>query len=140
MTNKTTNYNNSFSEHSSSSFSPIKKKTGKFSAYAIGVLIVLLLCAISFTVAYVSATKANAASKVPNTVSVTYEVKNLFYTVETGDTISYIASQYIGDYPGTFIEYQDLICEENGIKNPNRIAEGDVLRIPVYTEYAVANN
>ena len=139
MTNNTMHNNNSYNGHISSSFSPKKKKTGKFSTYAIGILAVLLLCAISFTVAYVSATKANAASKAPNTVRITYEVENLFYTVENGDTISYIASQYIGDFPGTFIEYQDLICEENGIKNPNRIADGDVLLIPIYTEYAVAN-
>lgn len=138
MTNNT-NYNNSYSGHSSSSFSQKKKKTGKFSTYAIAFLSVLLLCTISFTVAYVSATRANAASKATTTARTTYEVQTVFYTVEKGDSISYIASQYIEDFPGSFLEYQQLICEKNGIMNPSRISEGDVLRIPVYTEYAVTN-
>ena len=63
-----------------------------------------------------------------------YDVEYVTYTVEVGDTLSYIAEIHIGEYPGSFSEYMDLIASENGITNPSFIREGQKIVVPVYTE------
>lgn len=62
-----------------------------------------------------------------------YDVEFIYHEVEVGDSISYIAEKYIGEYPGTFEEYQSLICSENGLKNRHYIVVGDTIKVPIYT-------
>ena len=65
-------------------------------------------------------------------LEVNYVVDYDLHWVEPGDSISYIAELYIGDYPGSFDEYMRLIRKTNNCSNNIRV--GDCLKIPVYTK------
>ena len=69
-----------------------------------------------------------------------YVIEYVYHTVSVGESISYIAEKYIGDYPGSFEEYQSLILGVNSISNPNRIWVGDVIKVPIYKEVVTFTN
>ena len=112
------------------SYGSSKRKEIKF--LAIGFLIACVIFAIALA-CWVATNQDNKISA----LEINYNIDYVYHIVEPGDSISYIAGIYIGDYPGSFAEYQSLICSKNNIINADRIMDGDVLQIPVFTEIVV---
>lgn len=98
-------------------------------------LIIIIIGAVLNTVLWVTliwgAVQASPTEQ-PREVVLAYEIDYVYHVVEPGDSLSYIAEKYVGEYPGSFLQYQGLIMNLNEIDNPNRIMVGDIIQVPVY--------
>ena len=110
----------------------LKKNNWQRKALLLGIILCVILTSMTI-VNVVIAYKVNATPSVPS-YEIKYAIEFEYHTVEAGESLSYIAEKYIGDYPGSFYEYQGLICRENRLSNANYIVVGDMLQIPIYKE------
>ena len=105
-----------------------KKKTGKVVIIALAIVCTILASSLII----MGKALIDEKEKPEPTYEITYDISYAYHTVGVGDSLSYIAEKYIGDYPGSFLEYQGLIKNLNNIDNANRIYTGDVIQVPIY--------
>ena len=88
---------------------------------------VYIVCAILFLTLLAVMSADNVEAEM-SSFDITYEN----YLLEQGDTLSEIAAENIGNFPGTFEEYISRIATINEIENPNEIKAGENIIIPCY--------
>lgn len=65
-------------------------------------------------------------------LEICYTVGEKVVTVESGDTVWDFAVAYKGEYPGGLRSYMAKILTRNGIEDPEKIAVGSKIILPIY--------